>query len=99
MFSSYNLFIRGLCSSIAGLLYISLGFNVMHNASHFAISTHENTNNILNKIWNSWGLWNHKIWFYHHVYYHHSFTGLENDPDDKLYKYNLLLKSSILVQE
>jgi linoleoyl-CoA desaturase len=82
MFSSYSLFIRGSCSCIAGLTYISLGFNVMHDASHFAISTNENINNILNKIWNSWGLWNHKIWFYHHVYNHHSFTGIEhNDPD------------------
>jgi linoleoyl-CoA desaturase len=28
------------------------------------------------------------VWFFHHVYYHHSFTGLENDPDDKLYKFD-----------
>jgi len=27
-------------------------------------------------------LWNSEIWFYHHVYNHHSFTGVENeDPD------------------
>jgi linoleoyl-CoA desaturase len=82
MLSTYSLFFRAFCSFIAGLTYISLGFNVMHDASHFAISTNENVNNILNKIWHSWGLWNSKIWFYHHVYNHHSFTGIEkNDPD------------------
>jgi linoleoyl-CoA desaturase len=33
-------------------------------------------------MWNSWVLWNANIWFYHHVYNHHSFTGQENkDPD------------------
>jgi linoleoyl-CoA desaturase len=82
MFSNYSYFFRIFCSFIAGLTYISLGFNVMHDASHFAISTNENVNNILNKIWHAWGLWNSKIWFFHHVYNHHSFTGIENhDPD------------------
>lgn len=82
MFSSYSIFVKVILSCISGIAYVSLGFNIMHNASHFSISTNIQLNNILSKIWNSWALWNDKIWFYHHVYNHHSFTGIENnDPD------------------
>jgi delta11-fatty-acid desaturase len=83
-FINKNTFILSRCtfSLIAALFYISLGFNIMHNGSHFSISTNEKVNNFLNKIWCSWGLWNDNIWFFHHVYNHHSFTGIENlDPD------------------
>lgn len=76
------LIIQSLFAILAGAAYISLGFNVMHDASHYAVSTNPTMNLWLSKIWNSWGLWNGDIWFYHHVYNHHSFTGVENeDPD------------------
>jgi fatty acid desaturase len=39
----------------------------------------------MSKIANSWFLWNHSLWLYHHIYYHHSFTGGDNDPDKLLY--------------
>lgn len=69
-------------SQIAGLCYISLGFNVFHDASHYAVSISPNINRFLAKIWASWGLWNTDLWFYHHIVNHHSYTGLDKkDPD------------------
>lgn len=69
-------------SQIAGLAYISLGFNIFHDGSHYAISIIPEINESLAKLWASWGGWNATIWFYHHVLNHHSYTGLENlDPD------------------
>ena len=82
--SSYTTSIIHKCifSQIAGLCYISLGFNVFHDASHYAVSISPNINRFLAKWWASWGLWNIDIWFYHHVVNHHSFTGLDKkDPD------------------
>jgi linoleoyl-CoA desaturase len=41
-----------------------------------------NKNDILNSICQGWSLWNSQIWFKHHTYAHHSFTGLFGlDPD------------------
>ncbi len=41
-----------------------------------------NINDILNSIWQGWSLWNSYIWFKHHTYAHHSFTGIFGlDPD------------------
>jgi len=82
MLSDYSIGIRTFFGFVAGSTYISLGFNIMHDASHYAVSLHPQINLFLARIWNSWGLWNSNIWFYHHVYNHHSFTGQENkDPD------------------
>ena len=83
MFSSkYSVFYKCIFSQIAGLCYISIGFNVFHDASHYAVSIKPQINELFAKIWASWGLWNSTIWFYHHVLNHHSFTGLEKlDPD------------------
>jgi fatty acid desaturase len=30
-------------------------------------------------------LWNHTIWFFHHLFYHHSFTGNKKDIDQNVY--------------
>ena len=82
MFSNYNIIIKSICGLLAGILYISIGFTVMHDASHYAVCTNTHVNRILSKLWNGFILWNPKMWFYHHVYNHHSFTGVENrDPD------------------
>ena len=41
-----------------------------------------NKNDILNSILQGWTLWNSYIWFKHHSYAHHSFTGIFGlDPD------------------
>ena len=95
MFSSHSILLKSLFSFIAGLSYISLGFSAMHDASHFAVSVNTNVNNIISKLWNGFGLWNSNIWFYHHVFNHHSFTGEERkDPD--LYHLNPFLNKTIV---
>ena len=82
MFSNYNVIIKSFCGILAAILYGSLGFTVMHDASHYAVSTDTQLNSLLSKLWHGFALWNSTIWFYHHVYNHHSFTSLENrDPD------------------
>jgi linoleoyl-CoA desaturase len=60
----------------------SIAFNMLHDSSHYGISKYPAVNMNLSKIVNSWLLWNSNAWFYHHIYYHHSFTGLEEDPDN-----------------
>ena len=83
MFSTYfSIVYKCIFAMLAGSSYISIGFNVMHDASHFGVSIHSNRNELLSRLWNSFGLWNANIWFYHHVLNHHSFTGEEKlDPD------------------
>jgi fatty acid desaturase len=72
----------------------SILFNMLHDGSHYAITVNPRINNILSTIGNSWVLWNHSIWFYHHIYYHHSFTGGDSDPDKKLYEIAPKIKSA-----
>jgi len=83
-------FLRCFFSVIASSIEVSILFNLLHDGSHYAISTNPKVNNFISKIANSWFLWNHSLWFYHHVYYHHSFTGGKNDPDKDLYSINLV---------
>ena len=87
MFSNYSVFTKCGFSFLAGLFYISLGFNVMHDASHYGVSIFPKVNNLFDKLWQSWGLWNANVWFYHHVLHHHSFTG-EHSFDPDLYHLN-----------
>jgi linoleoyl-CoA desaturase len=76
---------------LGGFLIISLGFNVMHDGSHYAISTDAWINDIFSKIWHYVAVFNHDLWFYHHVYHHHSFTNIpEEDPD--VYNYRPIIK-------
>jgi linoleoyl-CoA desaturase len=80
--SQSALWVRCLNATLAGVTWLSIGFNVMHDASHYGVSLYPKVNNLLSKLWNGFGLWNPAIWFYHHVYHHHSFTSEESkDPD------------------
>jgi len=74
---------------IYSICEVSISYNILHDGSHYGISKYPSINLILSKFANDLYIWNLNIWFYHHVYYHHSFTGLENDPDNKLYKFNI----------
>jgi fatty acid desaturase len=65
---------------------ISMMFNILHDASHYAISTDPLVNNVVSRVSNSWIGWNHLLWLYHHVYYHHTYTGCDLDTDKELYK-------------
>ena len=83
--------LRYIFAFLCGFLIISLGFNVMHDGSHYAVSTNSYFNSLLSKVWHYSVNWNDNIWFYHHVLNHHSFTGLaEKDPD--MYNYRPVLR-------
>jgi len=68
-------------SALSGTITFMLAFCVLHDGSHGALSK--------NPFWNfsglmyaTWILWNPWIWLQHHVYGHHSYTGvLSRDPD------------------
>lgn len=66
---------------LSGHMMLQWGFTVMHDASHFAISSNPLVNENLGSIWNSLAVWDAQLWARHHVYKHHSFTGLCEDPD------------------
>jgi linoleoyl-CoA desaturase len=81
-YSNAYTFFRCIGAFVAGFLWISIGFNVMHDGSHYGVSVNPKTNIMLSKLWNTWSLWNEQVWFYHHVYNHHSHTGVKDkDPD------------------
>jgi fatty acid desaturase len=86
VFSKCPFAIKVITVLIAGFIYGSMGFVIMHDASHYAISTYPEVNILCSRIWNSFALWNATIWFYHHVLQHHAFTSeIGKDPD--LYHY------------
>jgi len=73
---------RCAAAAAAGHLFISVGFVVMHDASHSAVSSHPAVNGALSWLWNAVACWDHRLWHKHHVFRHHSFTGdLSHDPD------------------
>ena len=82
MIYAENYLTQCILGALSGFFINSIGFNVMHDGSHYGISIYPNINNSLSKIWNNIMLLNHNMWFYHHVYNHHSFTSIEKkDPD------------------
>jgi linoleoyl-CoA desaturase len=96
-FSFLNIVNRSIFSFLSGILIIMIGFSIMHDASHYALFNKKNINiNILlSKIWNSFILWDYKLWFVHHGANHHAYTGNPNlDPDLKFTK-PLLIKSPL----
>lgn len=87
MCTNYNTFVRTVLAFISGILWVSLGFNIMHDGSHYGISRNPKINEFLESLWNSFGLWNSIIWNLHHVYGHHSYTGnIKLDPDMKHFR-------------
>jgi len=92
-FSRLSFFIRAISAIINGCLTASVGFVILHDASHYAISKNPTTNEFLSKLTNSFVIWNPILWFYHHVYHHHSFTGIEKRDPDLYYYYPLMTKT------
>jgi len=77
---------------VASILNTSLGFCVMHDASHYACSKRAWINRVLHSFWTDLNMWNHFSWLRHHVYGHHSYTGIwRQDPD--------LVNSSVFVRK
>ena len=72
--------------TVASASWSGLGFNLMHDGSHYAITTNPNINYYATKTWNALNGWNALVWFFHHVQHHHTYTGIEiKDPDQDLY--------------
>jgi fatty acid desaturase len=63
-------------------------YKILHEGSHYSISVYPSLNTWLFKLGSAWILWTHNIWFTHHVFKHHSFTGGEGDPDIVLYNFH-----------
>lgn len=64
-----------------GLLIQSLGLSITHDGSHGAISKRPFINR-LGLYFGCFALWDDWIWMQHHVYGHHSYTGINRkDPD------------------
>eukprot|EP00435_Cladocopium_sp_Y103_P062437 s1176_g24.t1 len=69
---------------LQGTFHVACGFCLMHDASHYAVSTKPWVNEVLSRVSNATLSWFHHIWARHHVYAHHSFTGdIHKDPDTK----------------
>lgn len=82
-----NFYLRLFFAIFSGISWISIGFTVMHNASHLALFKNHRLNNLYSYLWNEFGFWNDKIWIQHHVYKHHAYTGdPNNDPDQRHFK-------------
>ena len=82
-----NVFLKCMLAIVVASLETSLLFNVLHDSSHYAITSNSTTNTAISRITQSWAIWNHPQWLWHHVCLHHSFTGNESDPDKYLYEY------------
>lgn len=81
-FSGYlNVYISSMLASFAGLSFMSIMFSLMHDASHYSVSTNPRINASISRITNSFAMMNHTVWFFHHVYFHHSFTNQKDDTD------------------
>jgi linoleoyl-CoA desaturase len=83
--SGLNIYLRSILAFISGFVWMIVAFNIMHDGSHYAISTNPKINQLLESIWNSFSLWDSYMWLLHHVYAHHSFTGHSKfDPDTQI---------------
>lgn len=81
LFSS-NWIIRSVFGFISGFSLITLGYNVLHDASHYAVSSKPKINQLLSSFHQGLQIWNHILWSYHHVIRHHQYTGnIQYDPD------------------
>jgi linoleoyl-CoA desaturase len=87
MLSDLNYLVKGLLGILSGIMWVCLGFNIIHDGSHYAISIRPKVNELMESILNGFGLLNSLIWHLEHVYGHHSFTGnIRYDPDFNYYR-------------
>lgn len=79
---SLEIWIRILLAAFSGHMVIQYGFGIMHDASHGALSNKYWINEIHTRIWNSLACWDAQLWYMHHSFRHHAFTGDNRlDPD------------------
>ena len=92
-----NIILKVVGSLLSGLSLVFLGYNILHDGSHYAISNYPIVNNYCSKLIQSLLLWNHTLWTYHHCIRHHQYTGMiEYDPD--LINSNPFLRKSELIK-
>lgn len=96
---SNSLFLKCVLAIASGVAEMSILFNTMHDGSHYAISTNPKINCAISKFTNGWLLWNHNMWFYHHVHLHHSYTGGQRDPDKSLYDVKSFTNNSAKIEQ
>jgi len=81
-----------------GCMIQAVGFAMMHDASHGALSKNSWVNTVPSLIWNSWAQWSHWIWLQHHTYAHHSYTNIYlKDPD--LVHFSIFIKKTDKAKE
>lgn len=67
---------------ITGILITNYAFNILHTGSHSALSHHPWVDWLLFVSTSNLTGWFHTFWLQHHVFGHHSYTGiLGHDPD------------------
>ena len=81
VYTSESFLIHIISGILLGNIFMQLGFCIMHDASHSAISKNYLINEFLSKLWSSFALWDDQLWRKHHSFRHHSFTGTKKDPD------------------
>lgn len=81
----------------SGVFTEMIGFCMMHGSSHNAFSKKPSVN-YLGLLFSPWMLWNHWTWLQHHVYGHHSYTGVcGKDPD--IHNLDLILRKHFEAKE
>ena len=93
-FCQYSTFVKCIFAIFASGMEVSLLFNVLHDASHYAITENPRINNAVSTVTQAWTVWNHSLWTLHHIILHHSFTGNAKDPDHSLYDYSNMINVS-----
>jgi fatty acid desaturase len=85
LFSQYQLLFgsnKAVFGLMSGVALIGLGFNVLHDASHYGVSSNAKVNQLLSSFHQGLQMWNQILWGYHHCIRHHQYTGnIDYDPD------------------
>lgn len=77
-----NWLLRSFFGLSSGIALTGLGFNVLHDASHYGLSSNAKINQRLSSFHQGLQIWNQILWAYHHCIRHHQYTGnIEYDPD------------------
>jgi fatty acid desaturase len=81
LFASHWL-VRSVCGLTSGIAVTGFAFNVLHDASHYGVSSSPKVNQLLSSFHQGLQMWNQILWAYHHVIRHHQYTGnVDFDPD------------------
>ena len=74
LFWNHGLF-KGIISLLSGISLVSLGYNVLHDGSHYSISKYYIVNQVCCEFIQALLFMNNTLWSYHHCIRHHQYTG------------------------